>query len=152
MQLEQVVPWGRSMWEYAHMFDLDEAALSSLNILGVGDGPASFNAAMPALPRRVVSVDPVYVFAPHESPRRALAARGAVVCGVKPRRLSARDPAGALRVSEGRGPDAGGGRRVYDYMNNPPAPPVKSTPPPVAKVFPGVEVPTPVLMLSMIPT
>jgi hypothetical protein len=22
LKLEEVVPWGRSMWEYAHMFDL----------------------------------------------------------------------------------------------------------------------------------
>src|SRR2546423_10745039 len=54
MRLEEVVPWGRSMWEYTHMFDLDEAALSSQKILGVGDGPASFNAEMHELGRRVV--------------------------------------------------------------------------------------------------
>src|SRR6185295_13865967 len=63
MRLEQVVPWGRSLWEYAHMFDLDEATLASAKILGVGDGPASFNSEMHALGRRVVSVDPIYVFA-----------------------------------------------------------------------------------------
>jgi len=66
MKLEQVVPWGRSLWEYAHMFDLDEATLASAKILGVGDGPASFNAEMHALGRRVVSVDPIYVFSCEE--------------------------------------------------------------------------------------
>jgi hypothetical protein len=39
------------MWEYAHMFDLDDATLASAKILGVGDGPASFNAQMHALGR-----------------------------------------------------------------------------------------------------
>src|SRR6185295_11246059 len=66
MKLEQVVPWGRSLWEYAHMFDLDDTTLQSAKILGVGDGPASFNAEMHARGRRVVSVDPIYVFSPDE--------------------------------------------------------------------------------------
>lgn len=48
------------------MFDLDDAALASTKILGVGDGPASFNAEMQERGRRVVSVDPIYVFAPDE--------------------------------------------------------------------------------------
>ena len=40
MKLEQVVPWGRSLWEYTHMFDLTGADLAR-TIVGVGDGPAS---------------------------------------------------------------------------------------------------------------
>jgi hypothetical protein len=44
------------------MFDLGEAELASLRTVGVGDGPASFNAEMRARGRRVVSVDPIYVF------------------------------------------------------------------------------------------
>ena len=64
MKLEQVVPWGRSLDEYAHMFDLSEAELAAAQILGVGDGPASFNAEMHERGRRVVSVDPIYVFSP----------------------------------------------------------------------------------------
>jgi hypothetical protein len=59
MRLEHVVPWGRSLWEYAHIFDLGEAELASLRIVGVGDGPASFYAEMRARGRRVVSVDPI---------------------------------------------------------------------------------------------
>ena len=66
MKLEQVVPWGRSLDEYAHMFDLGESELATSRILGVGDGPASFNVEMHALGRRVVSVDPIYVFAPEQ--------------------------------------------------------------------------------------
>ena len=45
------------------MFDLTEADLSpERSILGVGDGPASFNAEMNQRGRWVVSVDPIYVF------------------------------------------------------------------------------------------
>src|SRR5688500_163189 len=62
IKLEHVVPWGRSMWEYVHMFDLSDADLAAKNILGVGDGPASFNAEMREQGRRVISCDPIYVF------------------------------------------------------------------------------------------
>ena len=62
IKLEHVVPWGRSMWEYAHMFDLSDADLATKKILGVGDGPASFNAEMHQQGRRVVSCDPIYLF------------------------------------------------------------------------------------------
>ena len=62
VKLEHVVPWGRSMWEYVHMFDLPETDLATQKILGVGDGPASFNSEMHQLGRRVVSCDPIYLF------------------------------------------------------------------------------------------
>ena len=62
VKLQEVVPWGRSMWEYAHMFDLSDADLATKHILGVGDGPASFNAEMRERGRRVVSCDPIYFF------------------------------------------------------------------------------------------
>ncbi len=62
VKLDQVVPWGRSLWEYTHMFDLSDADLATKKILGVGDGPASFNAEMNDRGRRVVSCDPIYVF------------------------------------------------------------------------------------------
>ena len=45
INLESVVPFGRSFDEYQQMFNLSEADLSK-NILGVGDGPASFNTEM----------------------------------------------------------------------------------------------------------
>lgn len=61
VRLENVVPWGRSLDEYWHMFDLDEDLLSG-RILGCADGPASFNAEMTALGRSVVSCDPLYQF------------------------------------------------------------------------------------------
>jgi SAM-dependent methyltransferase len=57
--LKEVVPWGRSASEYCDMFDLKEIDLSG-KILGVGDGPASFNAELSARGFNIVSVDPIY--------------------------------------------------------------------------------------------
>jgi hypothetical protein len=59
--LDQIVPWGRSSNEYIRMFSLTDADLEG-KILGCGDGPASFNAAMHRRGKRVVSVDPLYQF------------------------------------------------------------------------------------------
>ena len=59
--LNQVVPWGRTLDEYRHLFDLTADDLEK-RIVGVADGPASFNAEMHALGRRVISVDPLYAF------------------------------------------------------------------------------------------
>jgi hypothetical protein len=43
MQLERVVPFGRSLDEYIKIFDLTTQDLGK-TILSAGDGPASFNA------------------------------------------------------------------------------------------------------------
>jgi SAM-dependent methyltransferase len=59
--LDTVVPWGRSYEEYVSMFGLTEADLG-LRILGCGDGPAAFNAALTGRGGRIVSLDPVYAF------------------------------------------------------------------------------------------
>ena len=69
MVLDQVVPWGRSLKEYAGMFNLTENELG-LYILGCGDGPASFNAEMRQRGRRVLSCDPVYQFTTQQIERR----------------------------------------------------------------------------------
>ena len=61
MELKSVVPWGRSLLEYKKMFSLSDSDLHQ-NILGCGDGPASFNAESTALGNHVVSVDPIYEF------------------------------------------------------------------------------------------
>ena len=61
MRLEKVVPWGRSKREYFGMFNLDDNCLEK-NILGCGDGPASFNAEMTACGGQVISCDPLYKF------------------------------------------------------------------------------------------
>lgn len=59
--LDQVVPWGRSLEEYRQMFMLSNEEMAS-RILGVGDGPASFNSEMKALGHTVASIDPIYAF------------------------------------------------------------------------------------------
>ncbi len=61
MKLDQVVPWGRTGDEYERMFALDSFDLPKA-ILGVADGPASFNAEWSTRGGRVVSVDPLYQF------------------------------------------------------------------------------------------
>jgi len=59
VQLDQVIPWGRSFQEYRRMFDLSPGDLRG-RILGCGDGPASFNAEAAAHGYRVLSCDPIY--------------------------------------------------------------------------------------------
>lgn len=61
MRLEKVVPFGRSFDEYIKMFNLSESNLKR-RILGVGDGPASFNAEATKLGVNVTSIDPIYQF------------------------------------------------------------------------------------------
>lgn len=60
MKLEKIVPFGRSFAEYEKMFMLSPDDLAK-RIVGIGDGPASFNAEMYARGRHVVSIDPIYV-------------------------------------------------------------------------------------------
>lgn len=67
--IENVVPWGRSMDEYAAMFSLSSRELGS-RILGCGDGPACFNAEMTARGHSVTSVDPLYRFSAEEIRQR----------------------------------------------------------------------------------
>jgi hypothetical protein len=61
MQLSTIVPWGRTHAEYVSMFSLSEAELRQ-HILGVGDGPASFNAEGTLIGEHIISVDPIYAF------------------------------------------------------------------------------------------
>ncbi|GAB4015655.1 SAM-dependent methyltransferase [Spirosoma koreense] len=69
MKLAEIVPWGRTREEYRRMFNLTEADLRS-RILGVGDGPASFNAEQTAVGHPVVSIDPIYAFSAEEIEKR----------------------------------------------------------------------------------
>ena len=69
VKLNQVVPWGRSLEEYRRMFNLAERELN-FRILGVGDGPASFNCDMTALGHRVISIDPIYLFSKEQIAQR----------------------------------------------------------------------------------
>lgn len=61
MRLDRVVPFGRTLDEYSKIFNL-KAADFSAPILGVGDGPASFNAEATKLGHQVCSIDPIYEF------------------------------------------------------------------------------------------
>lgn len=65
MQLNQVVPFGRSLDEYITMFDLTESDLRK-SILAVADGPASFNAEGTHRGCSITSVDPLYAFTADE--------------------------------------------------------------------------------------
>ena len=64
-----IKPWGRSFDEYNRMFSLTEADRNR-RILGCGDGPAAFNAAMARLGKKVCSVDPIYAFSRKDIERR----------------------------------------------------------------------------------
>jgi hypothetical protein len=82
MQLNEVIPWGRSFEEYARMFALTGEDLAG-TILGCGDGPASFNAGATARGHRVVSCDPLYAFSTEEIERRVGECYDTVISQVK---------------------------------------------------------------------
>ncbi len=69
MKLDTVVPFGRSLDEYIQMFSLTPTDLGQ-RILGIGDGPASFNAEATQRGIQVTSVDPVYAFSGTEIKHR----------------------------------------------------------------------------------
>lgn len=65
MEINEVKPWGRNFDEYVAMFALTKEDLRRA-VLGVGDGPASFNAKATAQGSRVISLDPLYAFSADE--------------------------------------------------------------------------------------
>ena len=69
MKLDKVVPFGRSLDEYIKMFNLSSDDLQK-SILGVGDGPASFNTEGTAKGYNITSIDPIYQFDGAEIKRR----------------------------------------------------------------------------------
>ncbi len=66
---QDIVPWGRSFDEYLGMFDLSEDDLAR-DIVGIGDGPASFNSLMHQRGTPIVSVDPIYRYSEAELRQR----------------------------------------------------------------------------------
>lgn len=69
-QLDQVVPWGRSYSEYCSMFNLTKTDRQK-SILGIADGPASFNARFSQqCSGSIISVDPIYQFSRQEIQQR----------------------------------------------------------------------------------
>ena len=69
MKLDRVVPFGRSLEEYKLMFDLSSKDIKK-KILGVGDGPASFNAEGTKIGMEITSIDPLYQFSGAEIEQR----------------------------------------------------------------------------------
>ncbi|QEC79675.1 SAM-dependent methyltransferase [Mucilaginibacter ginsenosidivorax] len=76
--LKSVVPWGRTLAEYQKMFGLTPADVN-LNILSVGDGPASFNAELTRMQGSVTSIDPVYQFSKTEIEQRIIETKTEVI-------------------------------------------------------------------------
>lgn len=66
---KNIVPWGRSFDEYLDMFNLSEEDLTR-DIVGVGDGPASFNSLMHQRGTPIISVDPIYRYSEAELRQR----------------------------------------------------------------------------------
>ena len=66
---KDIVPWGRSFDEYLDMFNLSEEDLTR-DLVGVGDGPASFNVRMHQRGTPIVSVDPIYRYSAVELRQR----------------------------------------------------------------------------------
>lgn len=85
MELTDIVPWGRSLDEYRAMFGLDDNDLGK-SIIGVADGPASFNRELHQRGGKMVSVDPVYRFDSAELRRRIHAVRDEVMGQIRIRR------------------------------------------------------------------
>jgi len=90
MQLDSVVPFGRcsesglrpSREEYIKMFNLSATDLNR-SILGVGDGPASFNAESTPLGSQVISIDPIYEFNETEIQKWFIAVLDNIIAQVK---------------------------------------------------------------------
>ena len=80
--LDKVVPWGRTYEEYIAMFCLDEQDLQK-EILGCGDGPASFNAEFSKHGGKIVSIDPIYQFAQDEIAQRTEEARHLIMAQIR---------------------------------------------------------------------
>ncbi len=78
VNLDAVAPFGRSLDEYQKMFNLSEDDLSK-NILGIGDGPASFNAEMLKRGHVVTSLDPLFAFSGKDIEQRFYRVVGDVI-------------------------------------------------------------------------
>ncbi|AFZ32576.1 hypothetical protein Glo7428_4127 [Gloeocapsa sp. PCC 7428] len=81
-QLENVVPWGRSLPEYIKMFDLNSDDFK-LSILDCAGGPASFNAEMTKRGYNIVSCDPIYQFSDAEIAQRIQETYPVILKGVQ---------------------------------------------------------------------
>jgi len=64
-ELENTVPWGRTLSEYKNIFNLSETDLDK-KIISFGDGPASFNSEMTEVGKSIISIDPIYQFSKND--------------------------------------------------------------------------------------
>lgn len=85
VQLDSIVPWGRSFDEYVRMFALSERDLAR-SIIDCAAGPSSFNAEMHQRGLRVVSVDPIYEFSADQIRSRVQAVRDTMIDQVRQQR------------------------------------------------------------------
>ena len=69
MQLENVVPWGRTLQEYRAM-GLYRDEDKHKKILGCGDGPASVNKILSDMEVDITSIDPIYQFTKEQITQR----------------------------------------------------------------------------------
>ncbi|MEC4986277.1 MAG: SAM-dependent methyltransferase, partial [Oscillatoria sp. PMC 1076.18] len=69
LQLEKVVPWGRSFSEYVKMFHLTSDDFQG-KIVDCAAGPASFNIEASQRGYKVISCDPIYQFSTEEISQR----------------------------------------------------------------------------------
>lgn len=76
--LENVVPWGRNLNEYKKMFQLTDEDFSK-EIIGFGDGPASFNCEAAELGYKVTSLDPIYQFLGKNIEKRIIEIKDVVI-------------------------------------------------------------------------
>lgn len=82
LQLEKIVPWGRSLAEYTAMFDLRPEDLTGA-ILDCGGGPASFNAELTQQGYTVISCDPIYQFTADQIAQRIQETYSPIIEGVR---------------------------------------------------------------------
>lgn len=89
LQLDQVVPWGRSLTEYLQMFNLGSPEeLLGLQILDCGGGPASFTAEMVHRGGAVIACDPLYHFSAPQIRERIEATYAVLIAGIKANRAN----------------------------------------------------------------
>lgn len=82
VELDSIVPWGRSFDEYVRMFSLTEADFAG-HVLDCAAGPSSFHADLQARGGRVVSVDRIYAASPGDIRGRVEAVRDDMMTQVR---------------------------------------------------------------------
>lgn len=84
LQLDRVVPWGRSLAEYLRMFNLGSIeTIRGLQILDCGSGPASFVAELNQSGGRGIACDPLYQFSPDQIRHQIQVTYAQVIQGVE---------------------------------------------------------------------